>query len=356
MKNFYEGIVVTCRVRLARNLSGYNFASTLTDRASAREIINKTFSLVSQFGQFDLYEISKISQEHAQRLKEDYVISEALRKNTFSGAVAVARNLPISVMINEEDHIRSQCILKGEDLLTAYAKLAPLDRWLNNNLKFSKNSVYGFLTACPTNLGTGLRASAMMFLPTLHRNNMMNDLYQKAKQNGLTVRGVFGEGSQGQSALYQISNEVTMGKSEVEIIRTVQSYVEEIAKIEQLNSLTYFNQHRLEVEDEIHRAISLLTNCRLLSYEEFSYLLPLLKWGVMLKIINVSDMLALDDLLIKCRPANLRFAYYDAESADNRAIRAHLDKYKSSFSGKEEQALQAFRAEYVKNSLRKIIK
>ena len=133
MKNFYEGTVVTCRVRLARNLSGYNFASTLKDRAQAKEIVNKTFSLLCEYGQFDLYEMSKISPESAERLKEDYIISEALKKNTFSGAVAVLKNAPVSVMINEEDHIRSQCVLKGEDLITAYAKLAPLDRWLNNN-------------------------------------------------------------------------------------------------------------------------------------------------------------------------------------------------------------------------------
>lgn len=355
MKKFYEGTVVTCRVRLARNLSGYNFASTLTDRAVAKEIINKTFSLLSQFGSFDLYEISKITAEHAERLKEDYVISEALRKNTFSGAVAVLKNSPLSVMINEEDHIRSQCILKGEDLLTAYSKLAPLDRWLNNNLKFSKSQNYGFLTACPTNLGTGLRASAMMFLPTLSRNDMMNELYHKAKERGLTVRGVFGEGSGSQSCLYQVSNEVTLGKSEVDIIRTVQGYVEEIANIEQINSLTYYNRNKLKVEDEIVRAVAVLNSCKLLSYEEFTHLMTKLKWGVMLKLIKVKDVLALDDLIIKCRPYSLRWAYSDFQSVDNRAIRELFNKKYTAGVEKEDCLMQAFRAEYVKNSLSKII-
>ena len=355
MKNFYEGTVVTCRVRLARNLSGYNFASTLKDRAQAKEIVNKTFSLLCEYGQFDLYEMSKISPESAERLKEDYIISEALKKNTFSGAVAVLKNAPISVMINEEDHIRSQCVLKGEDLITAYAKLAPLDRWLNNNLKFSKSNLYGYLTACPTNLGTGLRASAMMFLPTLSRNDMMNDLYRKAKERGLTIRGVFGEGSGSQSCLYQVSNEVTLGKSEIDIIKSVQGYVEEIARIEQINSLTYFNQRKLQVEDEVARAVAILTTCKMLSYEEFSHLMAKLKWGVMLNLIKAKDVLALDDLLLKCRPANLKWAFNNGENADNRAIRQFLTRYDGGYGDNENCLMQAFRAEYVKNSLNKII-
>ncbi len=346
MTNSYNGTAVTCRVRLARNLSGYNFASTLTDRGMAKEIVNRTYKLVSDFGKFNLYEMSKISAEEAEQLKERYVISEALKKNTFSGAVAVDMAERMSVMINEEDHIREQCILNGEDLMTAYSKLYPLDRWLNNNLKFCKSQVYGYITACPTNLGTGLRASVMMFLPTLTGTDLINDLYRKAKGKGLTVRGVFGEGSKGESSLYQVSNEVTLGRTETSIIKDVQSYVKEIADIEQVNALSYYNRNKYKVEDTCFRAKAILEGCRILSYQEFTYLLSDLKLGVMLGIIKVKEIGALDDLLVKCRPATLTSLMLSGESAVNRAIDGFLDN---------NQRLDVFRAQYVKNSLKNVL-
>ncbi len=346
MINYYNGTAVTCRVRLARNLSGYNFASTLTDRGMAREIVNRTYKFVSDFGKFNLYEMNKISADEAEQLKERYVISEALKNNLFSGAVAVETSERLSVMINEEDHIREQCILSGEDLMTAYAKLYPLDRWLNNNLKFCKNQAYGYITACPTNLGTGLRASVMMFLPTLTGTDLINELYRKAKSKGLTVRGVFGEGSKGESCLYQVSNEVTLGKTETAIIKEVQSYVKEIADIEQVNALTYYNKNKYKVEDTCFRAKAILEGCSVLPYQEFTYLLSDLKLGVMLNIIKVKEVNALDDLLVKCRPATLNAMMINCESVVNRVIEGFLDN---------NQRLDVFRAQYVKNSLRNVL-
>jgi protein arginine kinase len=344
--NNYNGTAVSCRVRLARNLSGYNFASTLTDRRLAKEIVNRTYKIVSSFGNFKLYEMSKLTAEEAEQLKERYVISEALKKNVFSGAVAVDSAERISVMINEEDHIREQCILNGEDLMTAYSKLYPLDGWLNNNLKFCKNQSYGYITACPTNLGTGLRASVMMFLPTLSGTDLINDLCKKAKANGLTVRGVFGEGSNGESCLYQVSNEVTLGKTELSIIKEVQAYVKELAGIEQVNALSYYNRNKYKVEDACFRAKAIMESCRILTYQEFTFLLADLKLGAMLKIINAKAINALDDLLVKCRPATLRAMMLNGETADNRAIGEFID---------ENQRLDVFRAQYVKNSLKKVL-
>ncbi len=356
MSNKYNGTVVTCRVRLARNLSGYNFASTLKDRTKAREIINRTYKLLSQFADFKLYEISKISPEFAEQLKEKYLISEALKKNLFSGAVAFNDPSKLSVMINEEDHIRSQCILTGENLSVAYSRLQPLDRWLNNNLRFCRNEKYGYITACPTNLGTGLRASVMMFLPTLTGTDMIDELYRRANKRGLTIRGVFGEGSAGESSLYQVSNEVTLGKSEISIIKEVQSYVEEVADIEQVNALTYYNKNKLKVEDEIFRAKAILQNCKLLSYSEFASLLSTLKFGAILNVIKISEFSALEDLLINSRPAILKASLVDIQSADNRFIGGLFSEFMlTGETEKDKLSLQAYRAEYVKNCLKKII-
>lgn len=342
MSNITRGSVVTYRVRLARNLIGYNFAPTQKNRAKAKEIINRTYSAITRFGEFDLYEMDKVSHLCAEQLKERYVISEALRINPF-GAVAVDKKQSLSVMINEEDHVREQCLLKGDqDLLTAYKKIVPLDRWLNNSLRFCKSEKLGYLTACPTNLGTGLRASAMMFLPALTKKNMINVLYEKAKDRGLTIRGVFGEGSSGESCLYQVSNEVTLGRDEIEIIKEVQAYVQEVSRIEQINLLTYYNENRLLVQDLAWRSYGILTNCKLLSYKELCALLSDLKTGVMLNIINVKEIEALDDLLVTSRNAILK-------SSTN-----------SSFNNLSEtavnSAIEALRAEYVKNCLKKVIK
>lgn len=356
MSDNYNGTVVTCRVRFARNLSGYLFPATLKDRAKATEIINRTFRLTDKFAPFKYYEMSKISKDFAEHLKERYIISEALKKNTFSGAVAVNTANGLSVMVNEEDHIRSQCILKGENLITAYNKLVPLDRWLNNNLRFCQSAEYGYITACPTNLGTGLRASAMLFLPTLTKNNMIDDLYRKAKPRGLTVRGVFGEGSQGESCLYQLSNEVTLGKSEREIISEVQSYLEEVVNIEKINSITYYNKNKLEVEDECLRALALLQNCKLLSYEEFAVLTSKVKWGATLNIIRLKDADAFNDLITSCRPATLKLAITNQQTVDNRVIGGLNRGVTLSGNAKEdERYMRYIRAEYVKNTLKKII-
>ena len=281
--------------------------------------------------------MSKISKDFAEHLKERYIISEALKKNTFSGAVAVDASENLSIMINEEDHIRAQCILKGEDLCSAYRKIAQLDKWMDNNLRYCKREGIGYITACPTNVGTGMRASAMMFLPALTKSKMIQNLYEKAKPRGLTVRGVFGEGSSGESCLYQVSNEVTLGKSESSIITEVEKYVKEVASIEQTHQLVYYNENRLAVSDKVYRALGILTYCRKLSYAEFSSLIADFKMGVMLGIVKVKEVTAIDDLLVTARQANLILSMGDAaQSADNDAI-------------------DGFRAEYVRNCLKKIL-
>lgn len=309
MNGIRLGTVVTSRVRLARNLQNYNFTSMLKDPGEVSAIISRTVGVLKRFGEFTVYKMGEIGPLKAEQLKERYVISKALEENVFSGAVAVNRDESLSIMINEEDHIRSQCLKKGADLMGAYKKLAPLDRWMDSNLKFCKKEGVGYLTACPTNLGTGLRASAMMFLPALTGRNMIPSLYERARQLGLTVRGVFGEGSGTESCLYQVSNEVTLGRSETYIIGAVEKYVKEIADAEELSKIEYYNGNRLKVEDEVFRALGILTNCRKLSYEEFSALLASLKSGVMLGLVTVNDITALDDLLVTARPASLCISF-----------------------------------------------
>lgn len=297
--------VVTARVRFARNLSGYVFPSRLTEYRKAKEIIDKTYSFCKRFADFSLYEMNKTDELFAQALKERYVISEQLKQNKSFGAVAYCEKNDVSVMINEEDHIREQCIVKGADIFGAYKRLKPLDGWLDKNLRFAKNDKMGFLTACPTNLGTGLRASVMVFLPALSRGNLIAPLFEKAAASGLTIRGVFGEGSSAQSYLYQISNEVTLGRSEEYILNSVRDFVDFAVLSEREKRTESYREKRTETEDEIFRAFAILSSCRLLSYAEFSSLMASVKIGVELGLLKAINFSAPDDLLVTARPAVL---------------------------------------------------
>ena len=324
-----EGTVVTSRIRLARNVAGYNFKSRLFDKQKADEIIYRTYACAKKYAPFKLYEISKISPLEARCLKETYVISEALRTNSFSGAAAALDDGSLTVMINEEDHVREQALEKGFALKKAYMRLAPLDSWLNKNLRFCRDDRWGYLTACPTNLGTGLRASVMMFLPALTRTDKIGALAEHAKAAGLTVRGAFGEGSDGDGYMYQVSNEITLGKTEERIINEVQSFIEYAANLEQTNAIVYYNQFTREIDDEVFRAYGILSNCRIIDFSEFSALIASLKMGVMLGVIKASEVSALDDLLVTSRPAVIaKRLGLQNESVDNGLI----DEFRADYS------------------------
>ena len=337
-----DGIVVTSRIRLARNLSGYPFKSRLTSKQAAREIIAKTYFFADKYKKFRLVEIDKITPLEAERLKERYVISEALKNNAFSGAVITSESDAFSIMINEEDHVREQRLEKGFNLKKAYDALYPLDRWLDKNLRFAKNEKLGYLTACPTNLGTGLRASCMMFLPGLTRRTLIGALLKKAQSKGLTVRGVFGEGSEGESCLYQVSNEVTLGITPQKMVARVEDFVREIAELESTNLNIYYEENALAVQDSAFRAKGILTNCRLLSYGECSRLLGDLKIGVILGVLKVSDVTAIDDLLVTARPACIKTQILAENGGANGADLSETGE-------------NLYRAQFVKTALNKIL-
>lgn len=320
--------VVTARIRFARNINGYMFPSRLS-ADKAKEIIDKTYSFCRRFADFSLNKMNESSDVFNESLKERYIISEQLKNRKSVGAVAYCEKFDVSVMINEEDHIREQCIVKGADLFAAYKVLKPLDSWLDKNLRFSKNDKYGFLTACPTNLGTGMRASVMVFLPFLSRENLINSLFERASSSGLTIRGIFGEGSRAQSYLYQISNECTLARSDESILKTVGEFVEFSVLAEKEKRDSVFSDNRIKIEDEVYRAFAILSSCRLLPYAEFSSLMASVKIGVELGLLKTIDKFALDDLLVTARPATL-LSRFDSKSGvleENQLRAQYISQY-----------------------------
>jgi protein arginine kinase len=223
-------------------------------------------------------------------------------------------------MVNEEDVLREQCFMKGLRLSEAYKKLDKIDDDLAKNLDIAFDEKLGYLTACPTNLGTGLRASVMMFLPALTEGGKIGALVKEAERLGLTVRGLYGEGSSAEGYMYQISNEVTLGVSEYEIIKEVEDAAERICLAERDEMQRLFVRNELKTMDKARKAYGVLTNAVMLSYGEFISRVAEVKLGAMLGMIGISDIGAIDDLIISARPANICEQYGRRLSALDRDL------------------------------------
>ena len=300
------GNIIMTRIRLARNVYGAPFS--LTDMDLSEEIIKNVSRSLVNFGSFDLYRMAELSEERAESMKEKHLISSRLMKNP-AGAALIDENEGVSVMIGEEDVLREQCFKKGLCLYEVYDKLDRIDDEICKNTDIAFDKDLGFLTACTTNLGTGLRASVMMFLPALTESGKMNDLVAEMDRLGLTVRGLYGEGSKAEGCVYQISNEITLGLSEYEILELVENAVITVCKAERAESERLFGSAELTVMDRAKKSYGILTNAVLLSYDEFITELARVKLGAMMGFIDIRDLPRLDDLAVAVRPANLSLAY-----------------------------------------------
>lgn len=306
MKSIYDGKVVSTRVRLARNLDGYPFPSHLKDDKQAKEIIRQVSAALSRLDEFSLYYIDSIPNEQAVCFIENHLISPKLLTNKNRAAVLINREENVSIMINEEDHLREQCIVKGFDLRLAYDTMSEIDNRIAKSMDFAYDEQFGYLTACPTNLGTGQRASVMLFLPAMTMNGLVPKVIRSVSRLGLTVRGVYGEGSDAEGFMYQISNEVTLGVTEEEILTQVGGVVSKICELEEAerNNLK-FGEHSLDLRDECMRAFGILTNCAKMTSMEMERLAAKVKLGACLGFLEIPDISVIDDLTIKLRPSNI---------------------------------------------------
>lgn len=312
-------VALSSRVRLARNLAGFCFSPIIRDTPLEDKITSLAYGVLSRRGDFSLLKMSDASALKKQSLVERYLISPKLAESP-RGAVALSKDETLSVMINEEDHLREQCFCEGLRLEAAYSRLSMLDRALANNLKFSKGKL-GYLTACPSNVGTGMRASVMLFLPALTYSARINDFCEAALKRGLTVRGAFGEGSGAESYMYQLSNEVTFGLRETDIIRLVTGFALKVEEAEKEERAALYEDNAVSIEDACLRAYGTLTYCKKLGYGEFAELGARLKLGVSLGILKAEKPSFIDDLLVSARSAALSFigGVYGASEEEKRA-------------------------------------
>ncbi len=297
--------VTSTRIRLARNFSSYPFPDKL-GAAEAREIVRAVGYELDRLDTFAEYDLGKISSDEATYLLERHLISPDLIRRRNISSVFISSDGEVSVMVNEEDHLREQYILRGCDLYKAYERISGIDDGIGRSVNFAFDERLGFLTACPSNLGTGMRASVMMFLPGLAKYGKLEELLPSLKSNGLTVRGVFGEGTAAEGYSYQISNERTLGLSEADILSHMNEVTLNFADLEHRFRQRMLDEDELGYRDLCLRAYGALTNCAVLSVKELTAGMVKVKLGVALGFFVADDMGALNDFIENMRPVSFR--------------------------------------------------
>ena len=316
----YEYCAVSSRVRLARNLQDYPFDITCPTNS---EIVDRVARTIKPLGDFNLIRISELDAAQAGYLKEKYIVSPLLAKNFNTGAVIVSEDETISLMINEEDHLRMQCVLGGLCPNSAYDNLRYLARKLSERMRFARDNDFGYITACMTNIGTGMRASVMMFLPSLTAAGRMPELIAEMKSLGLTVRGSFGEGSSPDGCFYQVSNEVTLGYSEDEILKMVSFAAKKLCDMEYAERNFSLTNAPLKTEDACRRAYGILTNCKILCFDEFAELFAKVGLGSYYGYNDVPPQ-TLYRLFVNMRPAILGYMEGGETAEDIDVLRARI--------------------------------
>lgn len=310
MKKWFEvenntndsSIVVSTRVRLARNLSDIPFP----DRMSLEEknnVIKKVEGALknAKFGKnitLNKINMDSLDEISANALAERRVISPEFAKNRSGRALFISDDEGVSVLVNEEDHIRIQVISSGSDLPICLKLATEIDSFLDNKLNFAFDETLGYLTQCPTNLGTGLRASVMLHLPMIESRRMIENLSNTVSKLGMTVRGSMGEGTNAEGSLYQISNQVTLGISEQNAIDNLMSIVNQVINQEKNLREQAFKNNEVETKDKIFRAYGLLSNARLISGDELLKLLSLIRLGASIGVLEI-DFSILNALLFE---------------------------------------------------------
>ena len=297
-------IVVSSRIRLARCLKEY-VAPAILAGEDGFKVVKEVADVVLPLGDYKVFTMQQLPALDAEVMQEKHLISSNLLENKDNGAVILSEDETISVMVNEEDHIREQCFLKGLSLDKAYEKLNQIDDSLVNKLNIAFDDSLGFLNTCITNVGTGMRASVMLFLPALTLTNEMNYIINNLSHQGLTVRGAFGEGSDALAYMYQISNSRSLGVTEKDIINKVMSSTLKLCEIELEQRKKLLANNEVALKDKIYRAYGVLTNAYTISAEEFMKCAGEVKIGVALGFIKFKDNSLIDKLMFDVLPSSL---------------------------------------------------
>src|SRR3954447_7282483 len=292
-------VVISSRIRLARNVAGYPFLTKCTrhQRQAIEARVRETI-LSARIANETLYvDLEAAPELDRQLLVERHLISKPHATAEGARGVAVGENETISIMVNEEDHLRLQVLRSGLRLEEAWEQINKIDDALESKLDFAFHPRFGYVTACPTNVGTGIRVSVMLHLPALKLTGEIEKVFRAAKDMRLAVRGLYGEGTEATGDFYQISNQTTLGKSEEDIISDFKHIViPKIIEYEQQARRTLLNDRTVALDDKVYRALGLLRSARLLASEEVLFLLSHLRMGVHLGRVKDVDIRTVNEL------------------------------------------------------------
>lgn len=302
-------IVLSSRVRLARNLKAYPFPHIMSREEAEKLIKESSDSILERnsvlSNKFKLVMMSKLPPIERLAMVESHLISPGLLDNYEKGAVLINDDSTVSIMLNEEDHIRLQVIYPGLQLNEAYEYASKIDDVIEESVDYAYDQKLGYLTVCPTNIGTGIRASVMIHLPALSMTGNINGVLNAVIQVGLTIRGIYGEGSNVQGNIYQISNQVTLGLSEEEIIANLTAVTRQIIGKEKAAREKLKETNKIQLEDNAWRSLGILQNARTLPSSECLNLISNVRLGIELGILEGKDPSVLNELMINTQPATL---------------------------------------------------
>ena len=303
-------IVLTSRVRFARNIDGMPFPHMLP-KESASKVVDTVYSIIKDnkdknLQSLKLIKLSDITPLERVSMVERHLISNDLVNNYENSAVIINGEENISIMLNEEDHIRQQVIYPGFKLKEAYELANIIDDSIEDKITYAFDSNLGYLTSCPTNVGTGLRVSVMLHLPALTYMRNMNSILNTVTQVGMTIRGMYGEGSNITGGIYQISNQITLGLSEEEIINNLIAVTSKIVDQEKKMRNIMLKKQRNEIDDDISRSLGLLKYAKILPCDECLNLISKVRMGIEMGLVKDIDAEKLNELIVNVQPATIQ--------------------------------------------------
>ena len=301
-------IVISSRIRLARNLQKFPFAARATESSQAEvlRVAKEGLAHAASMKEALVLDVSQLDEVDRQFLVERHLVSREHIVQPDHKAVAISQDEIFSVMINEEDHLRMQVMQSGFNLRHAWSLIDALDDELSAHMPFAYSSDWGYLTCCPTNTGTGMRGSVMVHLPSLVITKQINKVLHAITKLGLTARGLYGEGTEASGNFFQISNQVALGRSEEELAENLERILKQVIDHEQTARDSLLNNNRTQLEDRIWRAFGVLKHAKTMSSGETLELLSAVRLGVDLGLMNGLDRMTVNELFLFSQPAHLQ--------------------------------------------------
>jgi protein arginine kinase len=301
-------IVISSRIRLARNLADFPFTNRAgeLERREIEANLKKCIEALSIDKSLYFFDVGRLNTIDRQFLVERQLISREHASGEGSRSVAIAADEDVSLMVNEEDHLRIQVLRSGYSIRECWECINRIDDCVEEKIPYAFSEEFGYLTACPTNVGTGMRASVLLHLPALSMTKQIDRVFRALQKIQLAVRGLYGEGSQASGDFYQISNNITLGKTEEEILSNIDVVVPQIVHYEREARSGLIKENRQTLHDRVSRAFGILRAAQTITSEETMSLLSSVRMGVNLHLIDDVDIDLVNDLFLHTQPAHLQ--------------------------------------------------